>query len=151
MIIKSFDIVSPKVQSIKTTSPIESRKRNNRRYPLKILVIILPFLAGLLIGGLYVNFTSHKKSVSITDTTTDIQQVLTAVRYHMDLPADETPALATVTDSTKLNTPLLKAAKNGDKILIYQKHTMAIIYRPVVDRIIGFGTVTIDTPPTPQN
>jgi len=73
------------------------------------------------------------------------------VSKHYLLPTNETPALATVTDTKKLTTPFLKNAKDGDEILIYQKNQIAIIYRPSIDRIIAVGPVTIDTPPTPNS
>ena len=66
------------------------------------------------------------------------------VSRHMILPANEVPALVTVTDPSKLTTDFLKNTAVGDKVLIYQKNQRAIIYRPSVDRIIDIGPVVID-------
>lgn len=75
--------------------------------------------------------------------------VITArVNKHYVLPTDEQPALATVTNKNKLTSAFLKKAENGDKVLIYQKNSIAIIYRPSIDRIIAVGPVQIDTPPS---
>lgn len=79
------------------------------------------------------------------------QAVAAKVSKHYLLPTNETPALATVTDSRKLNTPFLKQARNGDQILIYQKNQLAIIYRPSINRVVAVGPVTIDTPPSASN
>ena len=70
------------------------------------------------------------------------------VARHYVLPADEEPALATVTDTTKLQTPFLKQSQNGDKLLVYQKAARAIIYRPSIDRIIDIGPVSLEAPNT---
>jgi DMSO/TMAO reductase YedYZ molybdopterin-dependent catalytic subunit len=58
------------------------------------------------------------------------------------------PALATVTDTSKLTSPFFKKSQNGDKKLIYQTNQVAIIYRPKIDRIIVVGPVSIDTSPS---
>jgi hypothetical protein len=76
----------------------------------------------------------------------ELKQVETRIGRHYLLPADETPALVTVTDSEKLTSRFLKNARNGDKILVYQNHQVAIIYRPSIDRIVAVGPVIIDNP-----
>jgi len=75
---------------------------------------------------------------------TNVNVVTGLVSKHIMLPNDETPALLTVTDTSKLTTDFLKQASNGDKVLIYQKHKKAIIYRPSIDRIVDVGPVVID-------
>lgn len=62
----------------------------------------------------------------------------------MILPSDETPALLTVTDTTKLTSTFLRQAKNGDKVLVYQANKKAVIYRPSADKIVDVGPVVID-------
>lgn len=74
------------------------------------------------------------------------------VSKHFILPPDEVPALITVTDASKLTTPFLKQAQDGDKILVYQNAKKVIIYRPNIDRVVDAGPVTIaplDTGATP--
>lgn len=78
----------------------------------------------------------------------EVKQVITEISAHYILPSDETPALATVTDRTKLQTQFFKSAQNGDKILIYQKNKIAIIYRPKIDKIVAVGPVDIANAPT---
>lgn len=65
------------------------------------------------------------------------------VGKHFLLPTNEVPALATITDTKKISAIFFKHAKNGDKVLIYKKNKLAIIYRPSIDKIIEVGPVTL--------
>ena len=78
----------------------------------------------------------------------ELKSVKAQVARHYLLPTDEEPALATITDPTKLTSKLLKQGQAGDRVLIYQRNAVAIIYRPKIDRIIAVGPVSIDTPKT---
>lgn len=66
----------------------------------------------------------------------------------MQLPTSEKPSLmATVTDTSALKTPFLKEAKNGDKIIVYEKARRVIIYRPSTDRIVDIGPIELSNIP----
>ena len=66
----------------------------------------------------------------------------------MVLPTDETPALLTITDPSKVSTEFLRQSQIGDKVLVYQTHKRVIIYRPSLDRVVDVGPVIIETPVT---
>ena len=100
-------------------------------------IIALSVVLTLILGGYLFYKDQHK---DLTNVTT----VVTLVSRHMVLPDDETPALVTVTDPSKLTTAFLKNSKAGDKVLIYQTNKKAIIYRPSIDRIVAVGPVVID-------
>lgn len=56
----------------------------------------------------------------------------------MSLPTDEQPIIETITDLTPLkNNPFFIKAEIGDKVLIYEKAAMAILYRPSKNIIIN--------------
>lgn len=75
------------------------------------------------------------------------KKVAAQVAKHVLLPTDETPALATVTDPSKLaNNHFLSQAHKGDRILIYAKWKQAVIYRPASDRIVDIGPVDVAAP-----
>lgn len=76
----------------------------------------------------------------------DVEGITSRVARHMLLPTDETPALLTVTDPSRVSSEFLKQAQAGDRVLVYQLHKKAIIYRPSSDRIVDVGPVIIDTP-----
>ena len=97
-------------------------------------------LVGLLII-VVINTRPH------TNGQTEEKKVAAEVARHVLLPTDETPALATVTDPSKLkNNPFLKQTRSGDKILIFAKWQQAVIYRPSSDRIVDIGPVDVSAP-----
>jgi len=62
----------------------------------------------------------------------------------MELPKDENPTVATVSDASKLKGQTFFAkAKNGDKLLIYSKSKQAILYDPTANKIIQVGPINI--------
>lgn len=61
------------------------------------------------------------------------------------LPTDETPTVATVTDSSKVkDQAFFQKAQNGDMVLIYTKAQEAILYRPSSNIIVEVGSVNIN-------
>lgn len=63
-----------------------------------------------------------------------------------DLPTDESPTIATVTDVEKLkNQQFFEKAQNGDKLFVYNKAKEAILYRPSTEKIIKIGPISSGT------
>jgi hypothetical protein len=63
------------------------------------------------------------------------------------LPSGETPTIMTVTDKQKLTGQQFFAnAKNGDKVLIYEKAKKAFLYDPVADKIIEVSPILTASP-----
>jgi hypothetical protein len=81
-----------------------------------------------------------------TDGEAAAKAVKARVARHYLLPKDEEPALATITDKSKLSSPAFKQTEDGDRLLIYQKNRMAIVYRPSIDRVVAIVPVSIDEP-----
>ncbi len=105
---------------------------------MKKRIVIIAGITVLLLaawaGYTYVNLNTNKSI-----PTALIQKI----GRHYLLPPNEEPVIATVTDRTKLTTEFLKAAKNGDKLLVYEKSGIAIIYRPSIDKLVRVGPVNI--------
>jgi hypothetical protein len=97
-------------------------------------------VTGISVGGVILN--NHH-----THNGQGIDAIKAEVGRHYLLPGDEQPALATITDKQKLSSKLFKLAVNGDKVLIYQKNHIAIVYRQSLDKIISVGPVLIDQAP----
>ncbi len=118
-----------------------SQKPKRRRHwgrALAITALVVVILAALT-GGAWLAWRLWFQKPDLDS----VKVVKTLIARHYILPPSEEPALATITDATKLQTPFLKHAKNGDKILIYQTAGVAIIYRPSLDRIVTVGPVNI--------
>jgi hypothetical protein len=65
------------------------------------------------------------------------QEVLSEVRSIMELPTDEDPTIAAVTDLERLkNEPFFQNAQNGDRVIFFVKAKKAILYRPASRKII---------------
>lgn len=61
------------------------------------------------------------------------------------LPAGETPTLATVSDASKVRSQaFFKDSQNGDKVLLYSKAGEAILYRPSTKKIISVAPVNLN-------
>ena len=105
-----------------------------------VLVLVIALMSLLIIGFLLIQKRNNRADIVA-------ENVKALISKHMLLPTDEEPAYATITDKEKLDTPFLKQAENGDKLLIYQNNQKVIIYRPSIDRIIDVGPVTIADSP----
>lgn len=126
----------------------------------KMLIICLVLI---LVGLVYANYiftNQHKSKVSLTndkipdliinpkkDNLSDkgeITSLLDKVNNLIELPYDEEPSIATVTNIDKLkDQPFFSRAKNGDRVIIYTQSKKAIIYRPSTNKLVEAGSVDI--------
>src|SRR5665213_2411231 len=116
-------------------SPTKNRFLRFLRHPL-IIVIGTIIVTLLVVGGIL-------RLKERSTPSSQLQQVLIAVNKVIYLPRDETPALAVVTDPTKLQSSLASVAKKGDDVLIYQKHSQVIVYRPSIGKIVVVEPILI--------
>lgn len=81
-------------------------------------------------------------------TQAEREQLVNKVSKLYALPKDEQPIVGEVRDIEKLkDQPFFQNAKNGDKILIYQKAKLAIVYREGENKLINVGPIAIDAAP----
>ena len=71
-------------------------------------------------------------------------ELLKRVGELIQLPANETPTMATINDaaSAKKAQPFLANAENGDVLIIYANAQTAILYRPSENKLIAVGPVS---------
>ncbi len=75
---------------------------------------------------------------------TQTKDLIDAVGKLIELPADEQPTIATVTDADKLRSQaFFLNSQNGDRVLIYTTAKKAILYRPALNKIIEVAPVNI--------
>lgn len=73
-----------------------------------------------------------------------VGQLVKEVGKLIDLPANETPTVATVTDVNKIKSePFFQNAKNGYKVLIYQNAKKVILYDPSGKKIVNVGPFSL--------
>ena len=125
----------PKRQDPQKILDLRRQKVKSRRLGLPILLAIVVLLAVVAAGCVVWKLTRPQN-------LNNVYVIERLVGRHYLLPSG-VPTLATVTDKSKLQTPFLQQADNGDKILIYERAGVAIIYRPSIDRIIATGPVEI--------
>lgn len=114
------------------------------------LVIILAALAiGFATAGYF--FYKYQKvqqqlAYPALFTQTETKKLLERLGKLIELPENETPTVATITDRDRLqNQPFFARAKNGDKLIIYTNAKKAIIYDPMANKIIDVAPVNIGT------
>jgi len=108
------------------------------------------FVILLVIGGLvattayfYNEYQKVKKNPDLVSQE-EIKSVIGDINRFMELPKDEQPTLATITDKEKLkDQDFFKNAQNGDKVLIYTKAKKAILYRPSTGKVIEFAPLIL--------
>lgn len=75
----------------------------------------------------------------------EVKKLVEQIQKFYDLPDDEMPTVATVSDKSKItDQPFFTKAENGDKILIYRKNKLAILFRPSQNRLINVGPIDLD-------
>jgi hypothetical protein len=117
--------------------------------------IILPLIIFLIVfigaGASYYFYQKYQTSQKLLNDPTaaqaaEVKSVTAEVGKLMDLPTGETPSVATVLDKTQVTSQAFFAkAENGDKVLVYSKAGIAILYRPSTNRIINVAPVNLNT------
>lgn len=100
----------------------------------------------------YVQYQKAQHIITNSDNPAkkEAEQIVAKVSRLMLVPKDEQPTIATVSDAKKLkDQQFFKNAKNGDKVLIYQKTKTAIIYDPKADKIITVGALNLSSGEAP--
>lgn len=110
----------------------------------KHIITTLAFaaLGAVSIAGYFAYRASHAVPGNDTD---EAHQVAAEIAKKVELPQDETPTLATVTNKERLDGQLFfRSAENGDKILIYPRAGRAILYRPSTGKVLEMTGVDIE-------
>ncbi len=113
------------------------------------IVAVILTLIGLGAGGyFYYQYQQNLPKNVMQRNQEEAKRLAAEVGKFMLLPNDELPTIATVTDVSKLNNQIFfKFAKNGDKVLIFTKSQMAILYSPSAHKIINVGPVNVGAQP----
>ena len=134
----------------------EEKTSKGGLFSFKNIVMVLGavVLAGAVAAAVYFYMQYYQTQQLLKNPTLAAQQqtqaLLASVGKLMDLPNNETPTIATVSDVSKLkDQPFFANAQNGDKVLIYTNAKKAILYRPSENKIIDVAPVNIGQSITP--
>lgn len=87
--------------------------------------------------------TFFDKGRSAREAQRQAEEVVTEVAKLYDVPVDEEPTLATVSNPQKLSgQEFFAKAQNGDRVLFYPQSKKAILYRPSAHKIIEVSTLS---------
>lgn len=116
--------------------------RSWRRMVPGLVVLVLLGLA--FFGGRYSVYRAHPELSS----TEQAQALLARVSALIQLPQNETPSMATITDaaSAKAQQPFLQNAVNGDILIVYSSSGEALLYRPSTNKLVAVGPISNGTP-----
>lgn len=124
----------------------------NSQYDYKkigILIGVIVLILGLIVGPSYYFYSKYQRAQLLLKNPNQAAQeqkraILDKVAKLIDLPNDEDPTLATISDKDKLaNQPFFSKAKNGDIVIIYTNTRKAIIYDPLANKIIDVSAISI--------
>lgn len=129
-------------------APQQQRKGLSGQHIIYIAFgIILLIMLGVIINLAKSN--NDDKSGSSTSNSGEIKEITGYVGKFYILPTGETPTIATVTNASKVqNQPFFKNAQNGDKVLLYTKSGLAILYRPSVKKVVNVASVNLNNSST---
>jgi len=129
----------PEPKQSVTASAVSFAKANAKTIAVVLLVVVL---ASAWFHQLQTNnVLKHQTQTSTTTKTANAQaqarQLRDEVAKVFNVPANEVPTIATVTDVSKLkNQAFFTNAKNGDKVLMFAQAKEAILFRPSDHKII---------------
>jgi hypothetical protein len=133
--------MAKKTETKKITEDISPVSRQSR---VSFAIFMLVFLLCLAVGVAGYFYYQYKHIASPVNDTEEITALTQEIGALMELPGDEVPTLATVTDREKLaDQPFFQKAQNGDKVLIYTKSGRAILYRPSIGKIVDVTSVNV--------
>jgi len=138
------DVVSPKKSQVSNQQVGNKTSGFRSINKLSIVVLVLFIVAAASAIYFYVKYNNIKNNPS-SIASAQTSKVVAEVGKLMNLPTNETPTIATVSNKSKLsNQPFFKNAQNGDKLLIYTNDKEAILYRPSTNKIINVGPIVLN-------
>ncbi len=109
-------------------------------YKLLLVLIVLSAVVAIIYFIKYKNIKNTNIQIDIAEITKIVEKVGKII----DLPKNEIPTIATVSDISKLsNQPFFEKAKNGDQVLFYTESKKAYIYDPKNNIIVEVASLNV--------
>lgn len=135
----------------------ERVKTFHKAHP-SLSTLITVALVGVLAGGGYYGYTQWKymhtpDAVYQREAQTykeSWDEMMLHANKQVLLPSNEVPVLATVSDPESLDkNDFYKRAQEGDKIIMYKKNKMVLLYRPETKKVLARAQLNF-LDPTPE-
>jgi hypothetical protein len=139
-------VTSKKSSQTAETQQVDAvaRKRNMKQLLPLIAIVMAVALIGLLTWKYLETRHELNKVTSTADKTAQEQNasLVEEVSKVMVLPTGETPTIADISDVEQLKErPFFANAQNDDKVLLYAKSSLAIIYRPGTKQVVNVASI----------
>jgi LytR cell envelope-related transcriptional attenuator len=109
-------------------------------------IIVLTIIAIVGIGLSVFFYFQYRNALNnpVVAGQLESQDLVKKISRLILLPQNEVPTVATVSDISKLKTqPFFHNSQNGDKLLIYTRARVAILYNPQADKVINVAPLNI--------
>ena len=128
-----------------TVAPMEETKKGKGSKKKMLMKVVMLVVVLGLAGSTWYFWRQNQKLKNPTEQAkAETDRLVREVGQIYALPTDETPTVATVTDAEKLKAQkFFENAANGDKVLIYTKAKLAILYRPSSRKIINVAPINL--------
>lgn len=112
---------------------------------ISFILLILVALGGSG-AGIYYYYQYQSLLARTNDPNIAVKDLLGKIGKLIDLPSDEQPTVATVTNPDLIKSQSFFAkAKKGDRVILYPNARLAILYDEEANKIINFGTINVGT------
>lgn len=111
-----------------------------------IIGIVIALIASIPTVYFYRQYTLAQLKINnpTAFTQNEVKDLVARVGKLVDLPSDELPTVATVSDTSKLESqPFFAKAKIGNKVLIFPMAKVAVLYDPVLNKIVNMTTISV--------
>lgn len=122
--------------------------RNSKYFKRAFIIIGILVLLLIALAPSYYFYNKYQeaKKSSVNASVEELKLLKEKIAKHIELPSNEDPILASVSDKNKLQDQEFFAnSKNGDKVLIYEKARKAYLYRPSTDKLIEVSVLNSNT------
>ena len=132
------------------TQEVKKRQKNivkkNKKYLVRMTCVgisLILFSALLIVSGAL--YREKHRKITLSDIYAlqqeHVNEILAEISKTVELPKDEKPTIATITNVESLSKemPFFKKAKNGFKVVVYKDK--AILFDPVNKKVIDVAPV----------
>ncbi|NTW89457.1 MAG: hypothetical protein HGB37_00905 [Candidatus Moranbacteria bacterium] len=127
---------------IKITKVSDSGKTSRKDKTGMTMWFVGAVLLLAALGAAIYFYIAYRQAIEARPAESEVGQLIARISRFMELPAGETPTLATVTDKGKLSgQDFFAIAENGDKVLIYEKAAKAVLFRPSTGRVMNVAPI----------